>query len=466
MLRGDTTIYDTLSLDLGTIITRCIDTTDLTGAVDTIYNDCSENFSQAVSFVINPNTGCLKIQPIECGTDTACIVICDINGVCETHTFIVTSESPTCQPQKSTFTDMIYVGASGDFCVDTSEMPGIIIGYENGCKGMSGTSVIFDTYTDNGEYCVTYTAIEEGVDTACLIIMDDRGFLDTTCVIITAKYPTTTIQCDTLVLGTDTVFCPINDELPGIIVDIQNICPASADSSVIFTVNPLNLCVDISTVALGTDSACIIICNEDDICDTTIYKIVVVEPDSIPCEDPPIAVNDTASTETNSPLVLNVVSNDTIPCRMDSVKITIPPARGTVIRNIDYTIEYTPLLDSCGIDSFQYCVCNEFACDTAWVILDVRCPDEFLIHTGISPNGDDINDNWIIKGIENFPNNIVYVQNRWGNRVFEMPGYRSTWDGTWNEMPLPDGTYFYVLDLFGDGRDIRRGYLQIHRQKK
>ncbi|MCB0663744.1 MAG: gliding motility-associated C-terminal domain-containing protein, partial [Saprospiraceae bacterium] len=57
--------------------------------------------------------------------------------------------------------------------------------------------------------------------------------------------------------------------------------------------------------------------------------------------------------------------------------------------------------------------------------------------------------------------NLVRVYNRWGNLVFEQKGYRGTWDGTWNERDLPDGTYYYLIDL-GDGQ-LYSGFLQINR---
>ncbi|MBN8697608.1 MAG: gliding motility-associated C-terminal domain-containing protein [Bacteroidetes bacterium] len=66
---------------------------------------------------------------------------------------------------------------------------------------------------------------------------------------------------------------------------------------------------------------------------------------------------------------------------------------------------------------------------------------------GISPNGDGANDTWIIDGIELFPNCNVEVYNRWGELLFQSPGYKENWDGTYKGQPLPVGTYYYVIDL-------------------
>jgi len=85
-----------------------------------------------------------------------------------------------------------------------------------------------------------------------------------------------------------------------------------------------------------------------------------------------------------------------------------------------------------------------------------------------SPNGDGINDLFVIRGISNYPENHFVVFNRWGNKVFEKDGYLSTWDGTTSEginvggNELPVGTYFYVLTL-GDGSPYYKGTIYLNR---
>ncbi len=66
-----------------------------------------------------------------------------------------------------------------------------------------------------------------------------------------------------------------------------------------------------------------------------------------------------------------------------------------------------------------------------------------------TPNGDNINDTWIIKNIENFPNAVVSVYNRFGHEVFKAVNYVNNWDGTFksNSEKLPPGSYYYVIEL-------------------
>ncbi|NRB58852.1 MAG: DUF11 domain-containing protein, partial [Winogradskyella sp.] len=86
-----------------------------------------------------------------------------------------------------------------------------------------------------------------------------------------------------------------------------------------------------------------------------------------------------------------------------------------------------------------------------------------------SPNGDGVNETFLIDCIERFPNNTLEIYNRWGNIVYKTKGYLNDWSGTSNGRAvingsdhLPDGTYYYVLDL-KDGSEPRVGWLYINR---
>ncbi|WP_456439110.1 DUF7507 domain-containing protein, partial [Psychroserpens sp.] len=91
------------------------------------------------------------------------------------------------------------------------------------------------------------------------------------------------------------------------------------------------------------------------------------------------------------------------------------------------------------------------------------------IYNEFSPNGDGVNDRFMIDCIETFPNSKLEVYNRWGNIVYSKKGYRNDWDGTSNGRAvingsdqLPVGTYYYVIDL-GDSSEPKVGWLYINR---
>lgn len=80
----------------------------------------------------------------------------------------------------------------------------------------------------------------------------------------------------------------------------------------------------------------------------------------------------------------------------------------------------------------------------------------------ITPNGDQKNDFFVIKGLEeNSPAELIVID-RWGSEVYRYSNYSNDWDGkTTNGTELRGDTYFYVLKL-ANGR-VTKGYLVIKR---
>jgi gliding motility-associated-like protein len=62
-----------------------------------------------------------------------------------------------------------------------------------------------------------------------------------------------------------------------------------------------------------------------------------------------------------------------------------------------------------------------------------------------TPNGDGINDLWLITNGNCLVSAKAQVFNRYGAKVFESNDYKNTWNGTYEGKPLPDGTYYYVI---------------------
>ena len=84
--------------------------------------------------------------------------------------------------------------------------------------------------------------------------------------------------------------------------------------------------------------------------------------------------------------------------------------------------------------------------DTATVITSSNCLN---IPTGITPNNDGINDVWIIRKIEEYPENKVMIFNDHGAVVYSMDGYtnKTAWDATMNGKILPSGIYYFFVQL-------------------
>lgn len=80
----------------------------------------------------------------------------------------------------------------------------------------------------------------------------------------------------------------------------------------------------------------------------------------------------------------------------------------------------------------------------------------------MSPNGDGINDKWVIDNIDRYPNNEVKVFDKSGRFIYGKKGYDNSWEGTSNGVPLAEGTYYYTID-FGKSRPRFRGFITITR---
>ena len=96
--------------------------------------------------------------------------------------------------------------------------------------------------------------------------------------------------------------------------------------------------------------------------------------------------------------------------------------------------------------------------------LDLQRPKEF-IPGGFSPNGDGVNDKFVIENI-GFKRVSLEVFNRWGNRVYRSNDYQNDWDGRCTEgisigQDLPEGTYFYIVIL--DGKEKFVGNITLKR---
>lgn len=70
----------------------------------------------------------------------------------------------------------------------------------------------------------------------------------------------------------------------------------------------------------------------------------------------------------------------------------------------------------------------------------------------ITPNGDGINDKFIIKpAILAGEKYEIIIFNRYGDEVYSNKNYNNDWQGTYEGKQLPEGTYYYiVIDQNGD----------------
>ena len=90
---------------------------------------------------------------------------------------------------------------------------------------------------------------------------------------------------------------------------------------------------------------------------------------------------------------------------------------------------------------------NSCTLDSTFDVQEGVC-DDIIVYDVITPNGDGINDYWVIKGIQDYPENEVMLFDKWGDMVYSAQHYHNEWDGKGtNGTQLPDGTYFYIVKL-------------------
>jgi gliding motility-associated-like protein len=191
----------------------------------------------------------------------------------------------------------------------------------------------------------------------------------------------------------------------------------------------------------------------------------------------PVAVNDTLIVKRREVGSLNVISND---IELDvNQELTSTLLSGfifgteTLLPNGIFSFDATNI--ALGTYTYTYQLCDNgtpILCDTASIVVVVASEKDFLkepfVPQGFSPNDDGENDNFVITvpdGWEDFAINIK-IYSRWGALLFEQENYQNTWSGQTNRGAsigerLPDGTYFYEVELSNGYKKV--GFVVLQR---
>lgn len=115
----------------------------------------------------------------------------------------------------------------------------------------------------------------------------------------------------------------------------------------------------------------------------------------------------------------------------NTLDITITPQKTD-----NYQLEVTDNVTGCnGVSDKQEVI----------VYLPISAPNAF------TPNGDGINDTWVIEGLDSYPRAIVMIYNRWGQKIYEKHGGFVEWDGiNINGKEVTTGTFYYIITLGGE----------------
>ncbi len=210
--------------------------------------------------------------------------------------------------------------------------------------------------------------------------------------------------------------------------------------------------------------------------DDAIVMLILTGTGSGACE---IQVSDTMFIEYNTSLQVSISGDDTITAGSSAVlSANVLPEDG----NYEYLWSPNELLDmnqSMDVFTQPLNASTEFVVQVSDLISGCVVSDSFMvvvipasatelnIRNGITPNGDGNNDVWYIEGIEYFPDNRVTIYNRWGDELISIENYHNdynNWDGRNRKGEyLPDGTYYYLLEI--EGGENYTGWIQLRTGK-
>ncbi len=179
-------------------------------------------------------------------------------------------------------------------------------------------------------------------------------------------------------------------------------------------------------------------------------------------------------TETTDYIVTATLGNCTL---KDTVRITVTPAptvnagedrsvvkgqdaqlQGTVTNAASFIWSPTTYLSNANTltpvsvmpqETITYTLTasNAEGCTASDEVVITVLPYCIKVKNAFTPNGDGVNDNWMVYDQYDCLTNVkVQVFNRYGSRVFQSTNYRNDWRGTYGGSPLPDATYYYVID--------------------
>jgi gliding motility-associated-like protein len=199
-----------------------------------------------------------------------------------------------------------------------------------------------------------------------------------------------------------------------------------------------------ATAGAGTHSI-LYIYNANNGCSNTITKTMIVDPTPIADAGPPKVVLEGGTVELTPTIITNI-----------PVSYSWSPA--TWLNNPDIP---KPLASPPTDFTYTLTVTSDKGCSTSddVFVKQLKAP---VIPNIFSPNGDNINDKWVIDHLESYPGCIVQIYNRYGQMIFRVVNYITAWDGRINGKDAPVGTYYYIIDP-KNGRKPITGYVDIIR---
>ena len=163
--------------------------------------------------------------------------------------------------------------------------------------------------------------------------------------------------------------------------------------------------------------------------------------------------------ELNYPASFNILEGDAVPLSPNIIPNTTAIYTWSPASYLDDASSSSPVCNPSDDITYTVSVISTNGCSNAQTVI-VKVVKDFIVPNTFTPNGDGINDYWVIDNLYLYPTHHVQVFNRYGQVVFESKNYTEFWDGKYKGKPLPAGTYYYIIDLDGQ-RTTKKGYVTI-----
>lgn len=456
MIGNTTTTYNILANDTlsGTPLVTTVLSGPMHGAVQ--LNNGVITYTPVTNYCNNFDTIVYSIASI-CGRDTATVYI---HVKCNRAPVVANDAVSVCVDSLLNFQPLL-----NDVDPDTGDVLTVVaitIPTPNlGSATLVGNTVVFAPNGTLGTASITYQVCDNGVPSLC-----STGTItitvDTSCY---RHAPITNTMYDTTFINTTLSACADSFvvDIDGDQLSITGFCD-NADNGTVQLGNGLCFNYTPNSGFVGNDTFCLVVCDQTGLCSNLTVIITVLDTIVIAVDDP----CDLYTTVIGTSVSVPVLANDIIPIATDTVVTIISnPANGNVTSN-GTTVLYTPTPTFVGADQFTYVVCavtrNFSFCDTATACVTVE-DTTCTIPNGFSPNGDGVNDVFVIPCNEDFPKADLIIYSRWGDEVWRSKGhYNNDWDGKNQQNTiLPDGTY-YLIYSYNDGTNRREArFVVIHR---
>jgi gliding motility-associated-like protein len=257
----------------------------------------------------------------------------------------------------------------------------------------------------------------------------------------------------------------------------------AASDTINVTVN-----VPVTVTASGSDSVCLGQNTQLNATGAAIYDWSPAEGLSNPNVANPVATPDASQVGTGASNIITytVVGYDSKKCFSDTASVQVTafnypiitlPTNATINVGNSYQINSTtstnvvslnwspsntlscsnclaPLATPIKTTTYSLTAINDGGCATTDSIrVQVICNGaNFFVPNTFSPNGDGVNDHFIVNGVGLNVIPSITIYNRWGQIVFQKSNFApndasSAWDGTFNGQPAPSDVYIYTIQI-------------------